>query len=392
MISNIASLKRVYAQDLNSIMVRDKELSRSLVKVPEVERNLVQITRDKDVMEQLYFFLLQKREENSIALAGSVIDSRLVDSAKSEGQISPKSKPVWLAALFAGLLIPIIFVLLKDALDNTVGDKSEIEHSTMAPVLGEISYIRKLSKKIVIGEGDRSAVAEQFRTIRTQLEFTSKGRNLKRILVTSHRPGEGKSFTSLNLAASYTLLNKKVLILEFDLRKPRLAKYLDLSKSKGISSYLSGKAELDELIMEVPGFNGNFFIISAGPIPPNPAELINGDLMEKFMLELNERFDIIILDTPPFGIVADPTLLEKFADISVVVLRQGFSLKMVYNEINSRISAKNDPPMYTILNGVGMQKKYAYGYESYLYGYGYYSDDKDKKKFSIRQILDKFKI
>ncbi len=392
MISNVASLKSAYAAQLNAYIAKDRELSRSLVGVPEVERNLLEITRDRNVREQLYFFLLQKRAESAIALASSVIDSRIVEKPRTIGMVSPKSKPVWILALFLGFFIPVVYVLLKDALDNTVGDKSEISTFTHAPLLGEISYIRNLKKRIIVSDGDRSVVAEQFRTIRTQLEFTAKGKGLKRILVTSFRPGEGKSFTSLNLAASYTLLKKKVLILEFDLRKPRLARYLGLERKEGISSYLSGKGNIDELIQEVPGYHGNFFIISAGPIPPNPAELINGDYMIQFMKELEERFDVIILDTPPFGVVADPLLLEKYSDISIVVLRQGFTLKSVYTEINNRFSNKQDLHIYTILNGVGMQKKYEYAYGNYSYGYGYYSDVELKKRFSLSGIAKLFKI
>ena len=392
MIRNIASLKSAYTAQLNSIVARDKELSKSLVGVPEVERNLLEITRDRNVREQLYFFLLQKRAESAIALASSVVDSRIVEAPRTIGMVSPKSKPVWLIALFLGFFIPVIYVMLRDALDNTVGDKAEISTHTIAPLLGEISFIRKLKKRIIISDGDRSIVAEQFRSIRTQLEFTAKGKGLKRILVTSFRPGEGKSFTSLNLAASYTLLKKKVLILEFDLRKPRLARYLDLERKDGISSFLSGKSAIDDLIQEVPGYHGNFYIISAGPIPPNPAELINGEYMEPFMEELERRFDIIILDTPPFGVVADPLLLEKYADISIVVLRQGFTNKSVYSEINSRSAAKPDLLIYTILNGVGMQKKYEYAYGNYSYGYGYYSDDDQNKRFSLSKLARLFKV
>lgn len=391
-INSISYLRSGYNAELKLISNREKELSQSLLAVPEVERNLIEISRDRNVREQLYYFLLQKRAESAIALAASVVDSRIVEVPRPIGMVSPKSKPVWLLALFLGFFVPIVFVLLKDALDNTVGEKTEIAANTPAPLLGEISYVRNLKKRIIISEGDRSVVAEQFRTIRTQLEFTAKGKNLKRILVTSYRPGEGKSFTSLNLAASYTLLKKKVLILEFDLRKPRLARYLQLESQAGISSYLSGKSKIDDLIQEVPGYNGNFFIITAGPIPPNPAELINGEYMESFMEELNSKFDIIILDTPPFGVVADPILLEKYSDISIVVLRQGFTLKTVYSEINTRLASNSDILIYTILNGVGMQKKYEYAYGNYSYGYGYYSDTDIKKRFSLSSFTKLFKI
>ena len=394
LVENISNLKKAYKGELKEIDARDYQLTGKLSNMPEVEKRLLQITRDRNVMEQLYLFLLQKREENAIALAGSVIDGRIIEKSKSKGQVSPKVQPVWVIALLSGLFLPIFFVILVDLLDNKVGDRIDVEQNCLAPVLGEIGFIKNLKSNIIIKPGDRSAVSEQIRSIRTSLEFTAKGKSLKKILITSHRPNEGKSFTSLNLAASYSLLNKKTVILEFDLRKPRLAKYLGLSANVGISSFLVGKAQLDQIVKEVPDFDGNFFIIPAGPIPPNPAELVYGPNMDDLMKQLEERFDIIIIDTPPFTLVADPELLSRHADLYIVVLRQGYSFKSVFNELNIRISKRPDPPIYVVLNSVGRLKRYSSQYSNnsygYGYGYGYYSDDK-KKVPIFRRFLNFFR-
>jgi tyrosine-protein kinase Etk/Wzc len=392
MIENVRNLRTAYDMELEDIKRKDNQLSSRIRNIPQIEKNLLQITRDQTVKMTLHTFLLQKREEAAVSLASAVPDIRNIDKARAIGQIAPVPSAVWFMAFLFGWLLPILGLVIIELMDNKVGNMKEVQKKTVAPLLGEISYIKKLESPIPVSKGGRSIVAEQFRTLRTAITYTGKGRNV--IMVTSHRPGEGKSFTSTNLAASYALLNKKVIILEFDLRKPGISKNLGLKPTIGISSYLAGEATLDEAILPITGHDsGNLFLLPAGPLPPNPAELILSSQMELLIAELKERFDFIIIDTPPFSVVTDANLLQQYADASIVVLRQGYTFREVYEILNTRIIQYPEKPLYTILNGIGRTAKYnssSYGYgygQGYGYGGGYFESDK-KKPFYKRDSVD----
>jgi tyrosine-protein kinase Etk/Wzc len=194
---------------------------------------------------------------------------------------------------------------------------------------------------------------------------------VKTILVTSFQPGEGKSFASLNLGVAYSLLSKRTVILEFDLRKPMLSKSLELTAKRGISNVLAGKADMDSLLVEVPGYDGNLFVLPAGSLPPNPAELISGVNMPGLIANLREQFDYIIIDSPPLNVVTDASLLQEYADITVVVLRQNYTSRMVYEKLNQRVMQHPGQPLYIILNDTGKTKRYE---DKYGYSGGYYHD------------------
>ena len=380
LIANIGNLKQAYRIALNDITRKDAELNARIRNIPQIQKNLVQIQRDQSVKEQLYFLLLQKREESAITLASTIPDSRSIEKPRSTGIVSPKKPFIIVIAFLLGLIIPIGIIYLINFFNNKIEDRDEVEQKCKAPVLGEISYVKKDTSPIVVQKGSRSIVAEQFRGIRTNISFTKPGHSPKIVLVTSHRPEEGKSFTSLNLAASYALLDKKVVVLEFDLRKPRLSAALNIHSDTGISNYLAtGATAIDSILHEVPGFEQHFWLLPAGPIPPNPAELILGERMKKLMEELNKRFDFIIFDTPPYGLVTDSSLLAAHADISVVVLRQGFTFKWVLPELNKKIADNPAQPLYTVINRVGEKNKYG-SYKHYGYGYTEYFDTPKKIK------------
>lgn len=380
LITNIGNLKQAYRINLNDITSKEAVLNARITNIPKIQKDLVQIQRDQSVKEQLYFLLLQKREESAVTLASNTADSRSIEKARSIGIVSPKKVLIMAIAFLLGLLIPIGIIYLINLFSNKIENKDEVEQKCKAPVLGEISYVKKDTSPIVVHKGSRSIVAEQFRVIRTNISFTRPGHSPSTILVTSHRPEEGKSFTSLNLAASYALLNKKVVVLEFDLRKPRLGAALNIHAESGISNYLAGStSHLDQILQEVPEFEKRFWLLPTGPIPPNPAELILGDKMKQLMEELHKRFDYIILDTPPYGLVTDSSLLAAHADISVVVLRQGFTFNWVLQELNKKLSDNPSQPLYTVLNRVGEKKQYG-SYKKYGYGYTEYFDVPNKKK------------
>jgi len=388
LLENVRNLKSSYETALRDINEENKILSGKLRSIPALEKNLIQISRDRNVQEQLYMFLLQKREESAVALASTVKDSRTIEDPRSMGKIRPNKIKILALAAALGFLLPLIWLVIRDFFDNKVADRKEIEAKCKVPLLGEISFLKKMKGPIEITLKSRSLVSEQIRGIRTGLSFTGKGEEAKTILITSHRPGEGKSFTSLNLAASYALLDKKVVILEFDLRKPRLMRNLGLTTNLGISNYLTSNMNLDEVLVEIPGYNRNFWVMPTGPIPPNPAELILGKNMKSLMDELLARFDHIIIDSPPFSAVTDATLLQQYADVGVIILRQGFSDKEAYSDINDRVNQFPAFPVYIVLNGVGRTAKYSYFGSKYGQGYGYgYGYFEQEKKSWLNKIF-----
>lgn len=381
LLSNVKNLKEAYQIALNDILRKDQQLKSRIGNIPQLEQKLVEIQRNQNVQEQLYAFLLQKREEAAVTLASNIPDSRTIVKARSLGQVSPKSKMIWIMAVLFGGLIPLVLMFIGDFMNNKVGDVSEVERKTRVPLLGMISHLRKIDSSIIISEKSRSVVAEQVRTLRTAIGFTRKGKDVKRILITSSQPGDGKSFISINLAASYALLHKKTVLVELDLRKPHVGKYLGISSNQGISGILTGKVSLDDVLTEIPGFDQYLHLLPAGYLPPNPAELISGERMRDLMDDLSSRFDYVIIDTPPFGLITDAVLLQEYVDITLAVLRQGYTNKDVYTNLNQHATQTPDYPLYAILNGVGWRKRYQQGYGygkygAYSYSKGYFDKEK----------------
>lgn len=376
LLGNISNIKQSYNISLSDIKTKDAQLAIQIRNIPQIEKNLVQIQRDRSVKEQLYFFLLQKREDAAITLASATIDSRTIERARGEGAVSPKRILIYATSILLGLLLPIVVIYASTLFDNKINGREEVERKSAVPLLGEISYAKKGNSALVVEKNSRSIIAEQFRTIRTNIGLTSKGKDVKVVSITSHRPSEGKSFVTLNLAASFALLDKKVVVLEFDLRKPRLSQNLKVKTDRGISNFLSSsEKDITNMLEEVQGYGGNFWLLPAGPIPPNPAELILSPQMPILLSELQKRFDYIILDTPPFSLVTDSALLAKYSDMEIIILRDRFTFKNVLNELNRKTnSGKN---FYTILNRVGEKKGYG-NYRQYGYGYAEYFDTPTK--------------
>lgn len=375
LLTNVHNLKQAYTISLDDISRKDAQMSNRIRNVPQLEKKLVQITRNQNVQEQVYAFLLQKREEAAVSRVSIIEDSKTIVSARSIGLVSPKREIIWALSILIGIMLPVALITLKDFMDNKIGDIEQVQQRTNLPILGAISHVKKLISSIVITSNSRSAVAEQIRNIRTAIGFTGKGDGVKSILVTSFQMGDGKSFVSLNLAASYALLDKKTVILEFDLRRPHITKALGINATEGITSILSGKSTPDDLLIEIPGFNSNLFLLPAGYIPPNAAELISGPKMACLIKTLQERFDHIIIDTPPFTVVADATLLQQYADITLMVLRQAYTSRDVYAELKQRSTRYPERPTYLLLNDVGKRKRYQRSY-GYNYGKGYYHEEK----------------
>ena len=379
LLANVRNLKQAYKISLDDISRKDAMMSTQIRKVPEMEKRLVQVTRIQNVQEQLYSFLLQKREEAAVSRASNLDDFQIVVNAREIGIVSPKANIVWTVAFLMSFIIPIAFLGFKDYVNNKVGDAMQVQQYTDVPLLGVIPHVKKVKSSIVIGTKSRSAVAEQLRNIRTSINYSGRGRDVKTIMITSFQPGDGKSFVSLNLAAGYALLGKKTIMLEFDLRRPHISKDMGLSGEEGIASILSGKNTLDELLVEVESHKGFLYVLPAGHLTINPAELIASPRMPWFFKSLKERFDYILINTPPISLVTDASLLEQYADMTLIVLRQDHTSRGVYNELKYHASKRSDKPVYIVLNDVGKKKFYESPYSYSEYGYstakGYYEED-----------------
>ena len=343
-----------------------------LSQVPQKERGLLEISRQQVIKNNIYTFLLQKREETALSSASTTADLRVLEKPTAGGPIKPVPKNYYLVGLLLGLLTAVLFVLIREQFNRKILFRSEVEEKTKIPVLAEIMQT-DTKDTIAISEGKRTIIAEQFRSLRTNLAFMGLNENQKTLLVTSSISGEGKSFIALNLAMSITLTGKRVALMEMDLRKPKLSKYLGIKRDPGISNYLINMATIDDIIKDTP--YPNLFVISAGPIPPNPTELIGSPKFVEMMEELKTRFDYIIIDSAPIGPVTDSQLLSGYADTTVYVIRHALTPKVFLRMINDLYEQKKFNNMAIVFNGLRRRGfsilSYGYGYGSYGYGYGY---------------------
>lgn len=371
---------------LNKARNQNQRYQSKIRTFPTKERGLIEIKRQQSIKESLFLYLLQKREETSLSLAIAVPNSRVVDPALNSGiPISPNKRSIYLLSLLVGLLIPSGLIYLRYLLTNTVQSEADISAQTAVPLLGTIAY-KKVADPVVVQANSRSAMAEMFRLMRTNLQFLTGGKNNQVILITSSSSGEGKSFVTLNLGITLALAEKKTIILELDLRKPKLIRYLTKQPAEnGITHYLIGQLEVEQIVQQST-LQPNLYYIASGPIPPNPAELLLTDRLKNLIERLRQDFDYVLLDTPPVGMVADALLLGERADCSLYVVRHGHTQKSTLQLIQELYVEKKLPQLALVYNGVksgnryGYGKGYGYGY-GYGYHYGYYDEGKTRKKW-----------
>ncbi|GAB4322979.1 MAG: tyrosine-protein kinase domain-containing protein [Bacteroidales bacterium] len=356
--------------DLDS---RVEKLKSQISRLPKTERELIGMERQFKLNDAIYTFLLQKRAEAQIAQASNTPDYEIIDKAQyfKAGLVAPKTSLNYIIAFFLAVFIPFILIILRDFFNNKITEIKDIELLTNRPIIGQVLHNRFKSKAI-IRDYPKSPLADSFRAIRTNLRFFAKGTDKMVILVTSSISGEGKSFCSLNIASVYALLGKKTVLIGFDLRRPALYKEFDLKNEVGISNYLINTAGLNDIIQKTP--IKNLDLISAGPVPPNPVELIESDRTKQLMDELREKYDYIIIDSSPIGAVTDSFLLFPLADINLFTIRHNFSQKDAVKANLKNIELKKIPNVSIIVNDVKM-KKNAYGY---AYQSNYYSDGSRK--------------
>lgn len=381
---SLANQKRNLNVTKQSLSNLNNRLEGAISTIPRKERELVSIKRQANIKEDLYLLLLKTREETAISYASTVTDSRVVDVPFSTGvPVKPNKNDVYLMALLLGLLLPVALITLKEVFTNTVQSRKEIEEKTGLSVFGEIAIKDKEEKGEIITVQSRSFMSEQIRMIRSNMQYlfldSSKDAG-KTILITSSTSGEGKSFVSINLAASLALLNKNVIILSLDLRKPKIQNDLRVTNKVGISSYLIGKSNIEDIIQNTSV--GNMYVIPSGPIPPNPSELIANGRINKMINDLRNAFDYIIIDSPPIGLVTDATLLAPLADVCFYIIRYKKTPKLYLKTVSNLTKKKNFKSLNIIFNAVERESSFDYAYG---YGYGkvdYYGVEKKKNWFN----------
>lgn len=389
---NVQNLKRgmsVTKKNLENINTR---FSAGLRSIPKKEREYVGIKRQQSIKEELYLYLLQKREETALAYASTVTDSRLIDAPITTFKpIKPKGALIWLGSGAAGIIIPILLINLIFMLNNTVQSREEIEQRTSTSILGEIGLMKTTkgdpASESIIKMTSRSAVAEQFRALRTNLQYLGDG-SCRTLMFTSSIGGEGKSFISINLAASLAFSDKKVILLGIDLRKPSLHERLQIPNNKGVSNYMVGQTNLNELI-HTTGIHPKFDVMVSGPMPPNPSELLSNGRLPILLAELREKYDYILIDSPPYGLVTDAALIAEHVDATLYVIRYNYTLLDHLNRIGDLRRSKHFANLTVVFNGVNYGAGYGYGYGYGGYGYGYYTDDKKPKAMEFGYKLKK---
>ena len=380
--------KRTMNIERQHLASRYSKYQSKLSQTPQQERILTEIGRQQTVKSSLYIMLLQKREENSISLAATADKGKLVDEPVFMGKVKPKSAIIMLVCLVFSIGVPFLIFFLIELTRYRIEGHADVEKLTKAPIIADIAQSSQEAKTrgdIVVHENENNQMEEIFRAMRTNLQFMLK-EDENVIMFTSATSGEGKTFCAANLAVSFALLDKKVILIGLDIRRPRLISLFELDKTdKGISVLLTRENPTLEEIKEniVPsGINKNLDLLLAGPVPPNPAELIARQSLEEIFTILRKEYDYVIVDTAPIGLVSDTLQVGRVVDASVIVCRADYTEKSAFGMINELISTQKLPNVSIAINGIDMSRKkygYAYGYGKYgkysKYGrYGYKSN------------------
>lgn len=396
LLENIATAKSALQYDLASISTKINQTESTIKQLPEDQQELIKIKRKYDLSDKIYSTFLQKRSEADIVKAANLSDIHFIDPAKDIGGgfIGPKTSVNYILALFIGLLVPLLVVLLIFFVNNSIQNVEDISKLTQIPIIGVIGFHASV-EDLAVFQKPKSALSEAFRALRSSLQFLYKRQQVegsKTVMVTSSISEEGKTFCALNIATVFALSEKKTVVIGLDLRKPKLYAEFNLSNEVGVVNYLINQKTVEEIInhTQIPFLD----VILSGPIPPNPSELIMSDAMKDLIEDLKTKYDYIILDTPPVGLVSDALELAQFCDVTLYIVRQNWTKKGMITLLNNRVKRGELSNVSIVLNGFKNKAKYGYGYG---YGYGnekyangYYEEV--KKRTWFQKIIERKKI
>lgn len=370
-IENIRSIKGQLVRSQRDLINKSTEYRSKISKVPEAERALLEINRDQGLNQSLYLYLLQKKEEEALSLSAPFSDTRIVEEPKAlPFPSNPKKTPMYLGAFLLGVFVPFLWLFIKELMNTKIQTVKDIEALTKATVLGSIASSKN---KLMLSQSDTSPSAELFRLLRHNLNFVSQGKPKQVIMVTSGDQGEGKTYVSTNLALSLAITEKKVVLLGFDLRVPRLLQEMNIPEHIGITDYIiKNELNLNDIIIQST-HEKNLSIIGSGPIPPNPGELMLNNRIKSLIHKLQEQYDYVIIDTAPIGKVADAFALTPYVDTTLFVVRQNKTQKADIDFINEIVTSKKLTSLMVVLNDVKIDKN-----NGYSYGYG--NDNKKRSR------------
>ncbi|KYP15125.1 MAG: hypothetical protein A1D16_12515 [Flavihumibacter sp. CACIAM 22H1] len=380
-LESINNLERALISNRSKFQSTNKSAEHALRTIPEKERKLLDISRQQTIKNSIYTYLLERREEAAIQSASVVPSNRIIDLPEVMGLEKPKQKLAYMLSFLFFFGIALLIIFFREFANPRFLYKNEIEESLELPVVGQLELVSEEERAAgLINHGNmRSMINEQFRELRTNISFLRKSDNCQSILFTSSKSGEGKSFVSANLSISLAKAGKSVVLLEMDLRKPKIQQYLGLDKSIGLTTYLIDYVNIDEIIRTVPGIEG-LSVIGSGPLPPNPADILLSPKVEELFAYLKARFDYVVIDAPPVGIVSDARLLGKFADICLYIIRYNYTDRNFAEFINDLKLKSGLPSLNIVFNAIPFKRMRYYGY-----GYGY------SEKRTSPSLLAKFK-
>lgn len=391
LLNNITSSKSALQIDLSLLSRNINTAENTIGRLPDQQQDLIKFTRKFNLKDNIYTTFLEKRAEANIIKASNLSDVEFIDPAKDvgDGLIGPKTSVNYILALLLGLGIPFIIVFIKTLVDTSINTTEDIEKLTRIPIIGVVGKNMEVGN-LAVFDKPKSTIAESFRGIRSSLQFIykkQKKEGSKIVMLTSSISGEGKTFCTMNLATVFAMSNKRTVIVGLDLRKPKLFDDFNIENGIGTVNYLIGQKKLSEIVQNthIP----NLDIITSGPVPPNPAELIISDAMGELIEELKEIYDYIILDTPPVGLVSDALELSQYCDATLYVVRQGVTKKGMLSVVNEKHKRGELHNISILFNDFLNKSKYGYGY-NYGYGYGAYENDSNQSQ-SKNKFLNRFR-
>lgn len=371
MLETLNNVRQTHLLAMSELSKKNKQAEGLISAIPSKEKQIREVTRQQSILQELYSYLLQKKLETAIASASTISNIKVMEPALGGGLVSPNKKTIYSLAFLIGIIVPVGIIFLLEYLNDKVKGKNEIQQLTQAPILGEIGHADE-SNTLVVTRNNRRFLAEQFRIVRSNMQYILPNISKPVLLVTSSFSGEGKSFISTNLGSVLALSGKRTVILEFDIRKPKIMKGLGLHERKGITNYIVGSIDLHEVIHPVPDVE-NLFVIPCGPVPPNPAEMLLHEKVQQLFKELKAQFDAIIIDTAPVGLVSDAITLGRYADGTIYIVRHNYTMRKQIQLIEDLYHHNKLPHLSIIINDIDARRGYGgyYGYGAYGYGYGY---------------------